>query len=198
MTSPANPDRALLLATYQVERAADTTYIQRNLTVVSLTLVYMGAVSALVSSASDVPMVLLLVLPLPAMALLNELIVNLLVALAHHWYIQKLDQRIADQPSQRAPMEYQFPYWQRYTERIVDPQVAARAFKPLAILWPIMPFATVTVFLTGLIVMAFQRADEFATYGLCVVAATSYLGMLVLGIGTFWFGVRRLQLDFRS
>jgi hypothetical protein len=60
MTNPAGPDRALLLATYQVERAADTTYIQRNLTVVSLALVYMGAVSALVSGASHVPIVLLL------------------------------------------------------------------------------------------------------------------------------------------
>lgn len=198
MTNPAGPDRALLLATYQVERAADTTYIQRNLTVVSLALVYMGAVSALVSGASHVPMVLLLVLPLPAMGLLNELIMNLLVALAHHWYIQKLEQRIGDQLSHGAPMPYQFPYWQRYTDRIFDPQVARRAFRPLASLWPVMPLATVTVFLTVLIVMAFQRADELATYSLCVVAATSYSGMLVLAIGTFWFGVRRLQLDFRS
>ena len=94
------------------------------------------------------------------MGLLNELIMNLLVALAHHWYIQKLEQRIGDQLSHGAPMPYQFPYWQRYTDRIFDPQVARRAFRPLASLWPVMPLATVTVFLTVLIVMAFQRADE--------------------------------------
>jgi hypothetical protein len=197
MTTSAEPDRALLLAIYQVERAADGTQMQGFLGLVSLALVYMGGVSAVVSGSSSVPLGLLLVLPLPAIGLMNLLIVSQLQWLARHWYIQQLERAISGQPGRLEPLEYRFPYWQRYMERIFDPQVAAPVFKPLSLLWPLMPLVTFTAFVAVLVVMAFQRADQFATYALCAIVAASYLGLFVLGIGTFVLGVRTLMADFR-
>ena len=123
---------------------------------------------------------------------------GLLQWLATHYYVQKLEREIAGQPGHLEPSQYRFPYWQRYIERISDPPFAARAFRPLSILWPLTPLATFTVFVTVLVVMAFQRADQLATYGLCVIVAAGYLGLFVLGIGTFVLGVRTLMADFRQ
>jgi hypothetical protein len=93
MTVPVEPDRALLLTTYQVERAADSAQWQQFFGVLSLALVYMGAVSAVISGDNTVPIGLLLVLPLPAMGLMNLLILSLLQWLGRHWYIQKTGAR---------------------------------------------------------------------------------------------------------
>jgi hypothetical protein len=196
--TPEESDRALLLVTYQIERAADSAQVQGIIGLGSLALVYMGATAALLSGGSEMPLGFVLVLPLPAMGLLNWLIVGFLQWLARQWYIQQLEREISNQPNRLEPSEYRFPYWQRYVERIFDPDVAAPAFKPLSFLWPLMPLAPFIVFVCALLVMAFQRADEFATYGLCAVVAASYVGMLVLGIGTFVFGIRQLRADFRS
>jgi hypothetical protein len=191
-------DRALLLATYQVERAADGALVQGIISLVSLALVYMGATAALLSGGSEVPIGFVLVLPLPAMGLLNWLIVGFLQWLARQWYIQQLEREISNQPNRLEPSEYRFPYWQRYIERIFDPDVAAPAFKPLSFLWPLMPLAPFIVFVSALLVTAFQRANGFVTYGVCAVVTASYVGMLMLGVGTFVFGVRQLRADFRS
>jgi hypothetical protein len=59
-----------------------------------------------------------------------------------------------------------------------------------------MPLATFTAFVTVLVVMAFQRAEEFATFALCAIVAATYLGLFALGIGTFVLGVRTLMRDF--
>jgi hypothetical protein len=191
-------DKALLLATYQVERAADGALVQGIISLVSLALVYMGATAALLSGGSEVPIGFVLVLPLPAMGLLNWLIVGFLQWLARQWYIQQLEREISNQPNRLEPSEYRFPYWQRYIERIFDPDVAAPAFKPLSFLWPLMPLAPFIVFVSALLVTAFQRANGFVTYGVCAVVTASYVGMLMLGVGTFVFGVRQLRADFRS
>jgi hypothetical protein len=186
----------MLLTTYQIERAADNAQLQVSVGTVSIALIYMGAVAAVVSGDRAVPIGLLLVLPLPALGLLNLLIGNTLQWLARHYYIQKLERVITGQPGHIEPLKYQFPYWQRYVERILDPEAAAPAFRPLSILWPVMPLATFTVFITVLVVMAFQHADQLATYGLCAIVAAGYLGLFVLGIGTFVLGVRTLKTDF--
>jgi hypothetical protein len=197
MNTPAEPDRAVLLATYQVERATQNAQLQLNFGLISLALVYMGGVAAVISGDSHVPIGLLLVLPLPAMGLLNLLILILLQWLATHYYVQKLEREITGQPGHPEPLQYRFPYWQRYIERVFDPLFAARAFRPLSILWPLLPLTIFTVFVTVLVVMAFQRADQLATYGLCAIVAAGYLGLFVLGIGTFVLGVRTLIADFR-
>ncbi len=51
---------------------------------------YMGGVSAVISGDNAVPIGLLLVLPLPAIGLMNLVIRSLLQWLGRHWYIQKL------------------------------------------------------------------------------------------------------------
>jgi hypothetical protein len=198
MNTPAEPDRAVLLATYQVERASQNAQLQFNLGLSSLALVYMGGVAAVISGDGHLPIGLLLVLPLPAIGLLNLQVLNLLQWLATHYYVQKLEREIAGQPGHLEPVQYRFPYWQRYIERVIDPLFAARVLRPLSILWPVTPLATFTVFVTVLVVMAFQRADQLATYGLCAVVAAGYLGLFVLGIGTFVLGVRTLMADFRQ
>jgi hypothetical protein len=200
MTTPTEPDKAFLLATYQVERAADTAQVQRTLAILSLALVYMGTVSALVYRHDQVPIALLLLLPLPAMALLNTLIISVLDGLAHVFYIQRLEREITGERganSMEAP-QYQFPYWQRYAERIWDPQRAIAPLKPLTTLSSLMPLAIFIAFISALVVAAFQRAGDFMAYTLCAIAATSYLGMLTLAIATFWRASRTLATDFRS
>lgn len=196
LTSADDPDRDLLIATYQVERAADTPQVQRNLTIASLTFVYIAAIAALVTGEGPVPLALLLVLPLPAIGLLNYLIMNLADLLAHNWYIQRLERRLTAQQPSTHVTAYRFPYWQRYTDRIWNPKVGVPQFKAIAILWPLMCLGTVFAFVIVLMVMCFRQADSTWSIVACALFSIGYAAMLGLGVNALWFGLPRLQRDF--
>jgi hypothetical protein len=63
--TPEESDRALLLVTYQIERAADSALVQGIIGLVSLALVYMGATAALLSGGSEMPLGFLALLLFP-------------------------------------------------------------------------------------------------------------------------------------
>jgi hypothetical protein len=169
----------ILLSTYQVERAVNASNSQRNLTIASAIVVYIGVVASVLISTGcsgngcrDVPPVVLEGLPLPALALSAFLLLAFAETVSHGLYVETLEAELSIRCG-----KVRVPGFQRYSHHFWDPVQATKALRALNWLWPIAGALTLASFLTGLMFLAYQSTS--GSKGAFIVAATAY-GVAVL------------------